>query len=266
MSYVADFPPRSGEEHERFLNIIHGALRVRRHYELFTWLSQDLQFFLPHDILLAAWGDFMEGYVFVDVISPLPGMRTGPVVKAGIEPFVQCLFKRWQENGRAPFLVQGLEGFPLSADGKGSAVSRCFRSMHSAIVHGIKDERGQQDCLYIIFAASGTIPAPASRYMEVLLPYIDTALRKVIHLPEQLSAERIADEGEPLDKLGLSDREAEILEWVCAGKSNQEIGMILEISAFTVKNHLQRIFRKLDVTNRAQAVSKFAARKPPFES
>ena len=48
----------------------------------------------------------------------------------------------------------------------------------------------------------------------------------------------------------------EIMEWVRMGKTNHEIGMILDISAFTVKNHMQRIFKKLDVMNRAQAVSK----------
>jgi DNA-binding CsgD family transcriptional regulator len=46
-----------------------------------------------------------------------------------------------------------------------------------------------------------------------------------------------------------------IMQWVRAGKTNAEIGMILDISAFTVKNHLQRIFKKLNVFNRAQAVA-----------
>jgi DNA-binding CsgD family transcriptional regulator len=45
------------------------------------------------------------------------------------------------------------------------------------------------------------------------------------------------------------------MEWVGKGKTNPEIGMILNISPFTVKNHLQRIFKKLDVMNRAQAVA-----------
>ena len=59
-----------------------------------------------------------------------------------------------------------------------------------------------------------------------------------------------------LIKSGLSEREIEILEWVRNGKTNIEIGMILHISANTVKNHLQRIFRKINVSNRAQAVGK----------
>ena len=54
----------------------------------------------------------------------------------------------------------------------------------------------------------------------------------------------------------LSARETEILRWVAMGKTNPEIGSILGISVFTVKNHVQRILRKLDVTNRTQAVGK----------
>lgn len=54
----------------------------------------------------------------------------------------------------------------------------------------------------------------------------------------------------------LSAREAEILRWIALGKTNPEIGSILNISSFTVKNHVQRILKKLDVTNRTQAVGK----------
>ncbi len=46
------------------------------------------------------------------------------------------------------------------------------------------------------------------------------------------------------------------MAWVAMGKTNPEIGCILSISEFTVKNHLKSIFSKLDVTNRAQAVAK----------
>jgi DNA-binding CsgD family transcriptional regulator len=45
---------------------------------------------------------------------------------------------------------------------------------------------------------------------------------------------------------------------VALGKTNPEIGCILRISEFTVKNHLKSIFTKLDVSNRAQAVAKLS--------
>jgi DNA-binding CsgD family transcriptional regulator len=53
----------------------------------------------------------------------------------------------------------------------------------------------------------------------------------------------------------LSEREREILHWIAMGKTNDEIGSILDFSLYTVKNNVQRIFRKLNVSNRAQAVA-----------
>lgn len=63
----------------------------------------------------------------------------------------------------------------------------------------------------------------------------------------------------------LSERENEIMHWVGHGKTNLEIGMILGISQFTVKNHLQRIFRKIDVRNRAQAVTRILSLTQPSQ-
>jgi DNA-binding CsgD family transcriptional regulator len=54
----------------------------------------------------------------------------------------------------------------------------------------------------------------------------------------------------------LTPRELEILRWIYLGKSNCEVGTILGISGLTVKNHVQKILRKLNVVNRTQAVGK----------
>jgi DNA-binding NarL/FixJ family response regulator len=57
----------------------------------------------------------------------------------------------------------------------------------------------------------------------------------------------------PLEKLGLSPREAEILLWVAQGKTNFEAGTILGISPATVKKHLEHIYEKLGVESRNTA-------------
>jgi DNA-binding CsgD family transcriptional regulator len=56
----------------------------------------------------------------------------------------------------------------------------------------------------------------------------------------------------------LSAREAEVLYWVARGKSNSQIGVILNLKIATVKKHLQRIYPKLGVENRT-AAAYFAA-------
>jgi DNA-binding CsgD family transcriptional regulator len=52
----------------------------------------------------------------------------------------------------------------------------------------------------------------------------------------------------------LSPKEREILTWVAAGKTDDDIGAILSISRNTVDTHMRSIFRKLDASNRVTAV------------
>lgn len=54
--------------------------------------------------------------------------------------------------------------------------------------------------------------------------------------------------------LGLTPREAEVLFWVSEGKTNAEIGVILNSSRRTVEKHLERILEKLKVENRGAAI------------
>lgn len=54
---------------------------------------------------------------------------------------------------------------------------------------------------------------------------------------------------------GLTQRESEVLQWMAEGKSNAEVGQILEISAGTVKIHVQRVLAKLGAPNRTAAVA-----------
>ena len=53
----------------------------------------------------------------------------------------------------------------------------------------------------------------------------------------------------------LSDRERELLLLLPKGLSNSDIARVLDISVFTVKNHLHSIFQKLDVSNRSEAIA-----------
>jgi DNA-binding NarL/FixJ family response regulator len=73
-----------------------------------------------------------------------------------------------------------------------------------------------------------------------------------VHLAAKL-AERVSGKT-------LSQREIEVLKLIAQGKSNKEIGSALFISEGTVKSHLKRIFGKLDVISRTEAVAKATRR------
>ena len=57
-----------------------------------------------------------------------------------------------------------------------------------------------------------------------------------------------------LARLGISSRELEVLQLMAAGLSNQEIAARLFVSLSTVKTHTSRLFEKMDVKRRTQAV------------
>lgn len=57
-------------------------------------------------------------------------------------------------------------------------------------------------------------------------------------------------------RLGLTEREAEILLGAARGQNNHQIAASLYVSPFTVKTHLQRIYRKLGVGSRTEALAR----------
>lgn len=59
-----------------------------------------------------------------------------------------------------------------------------------------------------------------------------------------------------INKLGLSRRELEVLQLMAKGLSNQEIANQLFVSLNTVKTHSSKVFEKLDVKRRTQAVER----------
>jgi DNA-binding CsgD family transcriptional regulator len=56
--------------------------------------------------------------------------------------------------------------------------------------------------------------------------------------------------------LGISERELEVLELLASGRSNKEIAGRLNVSPNTVKTHVGRLYEKLEVKRRTEAVLK----------
>lgn len=80
-----------------------------------------------------------------------------------------------------------------------------------------------------------------------------------LHLSTKLAALRAKPKMVGLDCSSLTPRETEIVELVAQGLTNKDIGAALWITENSVKQALKRIFRKLDVSSRAEMVAKLAA-------
>jgi DNA-binding NarL/FixJ family response regulator len=69
-------------------------------------------------------------------------------------------------------------------------------------------------------------------------------------MTERVGSGRVADPA-----MTLTERELQVLTGMSQGKSNAEIGRSLYLSEDTIKTHARRLFRKLGVNDRAQAVA-----------
>ena len=88
----------------------------------------------------------------------------------------------------------------------------------------------------------------AASGQAVLDPAVQARLVDVATLPGS------ANQARPLPD-GLTEREAEVLRLIAAGRSNAEIGTELFVSEATVKTHVNRIFAKTGSRDRSQAVA-----------
>jgi transcriptional regulator EpsA len=254
-------PSPGGDQHADYVKLIRQGGCVRHHVDLLEWLQGDMQQCLPHQILLASWGNFDEGAVHHDLVSALPGVRSyAPGTDA--LPFLLARFHQsWVATDRQPrHLELGDFDYFLGNADLPETFGHAMRSMRSAVVHGISDQRGGNECLYVFLSREKPALLPsggkATEAVQILIAAVDLAFRQVALLPKQmkLAASSAKVSGDEVSV--LSERETQIMAWVAMGKTNPEIGKILNISGFTVKNHMQRIFQKLNVFNRAQAVSK----------
>ena len=246
------------DDRDKFLQIIEEAARIKSHRELFQLLqSESIQFCIPHQILISAWGDFDGPPLHYDVVSALPGLRTGLLNCRTIDDLLQELYKRWLFHGRKPLLLNSTTDARLAYSLCNCALHKYLQNEWWLLVHGIMDLRDGNVSLYLALN-SGSITSGQSiedfcDRVDPLITQIDVAFRRIAGLKFPRS---VNPECRSAGRALLSAREEQILMAVSEGKTNTEISDDLAISAYTVKNHLQRIMHKLNAANRTEAVAK----------
>jgi transcriptional regulator EpsA len=121
------------------------------------------------------------------------------------------------------------------------------------MVHGLHDSDGRAVSLFVFACRPGSIGARQAYLAQLLAPALHAAW---VRTQMQRRAEAGGAGDKAVSHSVLTVREEDILKWIYLGKSNFEIGAILKISPLTVKNHVQKILRKLNVVNRTQAIGK----------
>jgi len=98
-----------------------------------------------------------------------------------------------------------------------------------------------------------TKPASAQEVLAAIQTRLDRHSEKENAAISRVELKPNFESSKPLEALGLTPREAEVLLWVAQGKANADIATILGCAENTVKVHLARIFEKQGFENRNAA-------------
>ncbi|MCD6041061.1 MAG: transcriptional regulator, LuxR family [Burkholderiales bacterium] len=221
------------------------SLRVHARAHFFSWTQGLLQSLIRHELLICTLCLGKPPAFRADGFSmTTPDPATISDIYLRDTAVAPALLKMWEERRYQPVVVEGAVGngaFTRELDRLGAT---------QLLVHGVHDADGRALTLFAFACRPGSVGPRQTYLAQLLVPamhaaWVRTQLSRTASSIEKATGHAV-----------LTVRELDILKWIYLGKSNFEIGAILKISPLTVKNHVQKILRKLNVVNRTQAIGK----------
>jgi transcriptional regulator EpsA len=224
------------------------SLRVHARSHFFSWTQGLLQSLIRHELLVCALclgkppAFRADGF---SMTTPDPATLSDIFLRdTSVAP---ALLKAWEERRYQPVVID-----TTTATLGSGAFTRELERLGGTqlLVHGVHDADGRALTFFTFACRPGSI-GPRQVYLaQLLAPALHASWVRTQLQRTPSSADKTSNQGV------LTVRELDILKWIYLGKSNFEIGAILKISPLTVKNHVQKILRKLNVVNRTQAIGK----------
>ena len=230
------------------------SLRVHARAHFFSWTQGLLQSLIRHELLICTLclgkppAFRADGF---SMTTPEPTLFSDMFLRdTAVAP---SLLKTWEERRYQPVVVEVSSASAASQTLGGGGFVRELEKLGATqlLVHGVHDADGRALSLFVFACRPGSVTSRQAYLAQLLAPSLHCAW-----LRTQLAKRSEAAGDKAAGGSVLTVRELDILKWIYLGKSNFEIGAILKISPLTVKNHVQKILRKLNVVNRTQAIGK----------
>jgi transcriptional regulator EpsA len=242
-------------EEEYLFRSLEAALQVRSLKHYFLWTQGLFQGLLPHEIMicihLSPSGEVLHIKCLRSTVNspeliellcnPTDGLAVRMANFCRSKGIFPCVVAR--ENTSSP---HSMKDFLLEIES---------HQLNNAVVHGT-DRLRDSNTFFALFSLPAPLTVRHAFFLDLLLPSLHLAFLRAIALGDEAGKIEPVNHKANVPAPLLTAREIEVLLWVTKGKSNHEIGVILALSTLTIKNHMQRIYKKLDVHNRAQAVSR----------
>lgn len=251
---------RAAELGDDFMRAAEAAQAVQDRHQYFVWTQLHLHRFLPHDLALMQLSRTASAEL--PLATALRSVPLPPSLVAQIETpqggLWRALVSDWVFHGRQVHALPLARMRPV----EGGALQALLEAgFHSVLVMGVDSQSGvQPEAVFAFFLREPQLQAARLQVAGLLLPHLYLmATRSLAGMQERRPDPAAARAATP--PATLTARELQILDAVRHARHNAEIGVLLGITAPTVKNHLRKIMRKLGAANRAQAVAEAMKRR-----
>jgi transcriptional regulator EpsA len=233
------------EQWECFAWIVEASLQVHRNHQFLGWTQAALQKLIPHEILICGVALGTHGRVVFQRFTSTRYFREehfADLTRAG-DGLLARMMARWTGE---PWLLG-----PESAAPEPDWLEQVRRNeLVNAAAQGVLSAEGTVSSFFCFGRVGAPLDVRLELALQLLAPHLHATYARVTageegFLGRTLRARRV-----------LTEREVEILRWIRDGKTNRDVADILEMSPFTVKNHIQKILRKMRVENRSHAVAR----------
>ena len=236
------------QEEEHLLRVLEYGVSLKDARQFYMWTQGALQGLIAHKALLCVHLGPQRQVLRLDCFqSPQLPEKALDVLTGSHTSLVLQLIGGLALDVAAP-CWHAFEHEPQDGPGRQDLQRLKGLGITNALIHGAPTLAGGTAHFMFLEVKPAQTPQRTAYLLELLLPLLHLSLTRIAHAAQKAPAQSG-------DAPHLSTRELDILRWVAAGKTNQEIAEVLFISPFTVKNHVQNILKKLKVKNRMQAAA-----------
>jgi transcriptional regulator EpsA len=243
----------------QILRVLESSLHVQHRGEFFLWAQGQLQSVVPHGVMVGMTFNSAAEQTHCECLQAVP-MQEGLLaqIQQADDGLLTTIGRLCHATGQVSYALPLSDEHKEVADPEWLALDAQWQqhALGAAQFVATGDLGVGERAFFALMCQPQAANKTQQLILRILTPQLLVLLWRSRHYAKQ---ETVVQPEVRLDTLGLTGRQLEILHWVKLGKTNNEIAQIVTISELTVKNHLQKVFKRLNVHNRAQAVAKIMA-------
>jgi transcriptional regulator EpsA len=233
--------------------VLQDLMAVQTDEDFKDWSSGSLQDLLPHSMMVAGIATIDASQIRIQkmIVKNWP-LSYFDALKTHDGAFQSPIMTRWQQR-HLPQLYDPAVSDTIPAGLWRDVFDRY--QLNNMAAHGVRDLNGSHASYFNFSQIPVPLTSRHSHLLALLTPHMHVALSRAFTSIEPYPAVASVP-SVPIEPSQLTPRELVVLYWIGEGKTNWEIAKICRRSQHTIKNQVECLLRKLQVSNRAHAIHK----------